>query len=196
MLEGTLGCAFSKSQMKNQSNIRITIFSLWIVFWILSSILLLVAPKIQKEIDANDILPAIGSVASIWLPILSCFAAFWFNQNERSKAKTTELTGEQVFGALALSCGYLFFVFIVIWWATYGVNYGAPIYRTTGSLPRDLSFTGQIERAVRLSLWISPLATAPVVALTGVTRLKVARQPGQRRTANSETNDAKDASAS
>ncbi len=153
--------------MKTQSFIRIVIFMAWLFFWALTSVLLLVAPRFRNTIDQADILPAIGSIASIWLPVLSCFAGFWFSHSERKISRQRLLSNEQVLGAIGLSLGYLAFVLLIICYSVYGVDYSSQEYRTLGNLPVGLSFREHLEQAVKMSLWISPLATAPVLALTG-----------------------------
>lgn len=154
--------------MRTQSNVRITIFSSWLLFWIISSAALLIAPHFRKAtIGSEQILPAIGSIASVWLPIMSCFAGFWFNQSERKSAAVVSLSEEQVYGAFGLSFAYLLFVFSLILWSAYGVDYGSPEYQSLGELAKGTSFQGQLDASVKISLWISPLATAPVLALTG-----------------------------
>ena len=169
--------------MNTQSNVRITIFSGWLLFWGATSLALLFAPHFRPEIGIDQILPSIGSIASIWLPVLSCFAGYWFTHEERLNASQKSLSKEHVLGAIGLSVAYLLFVMILIMWVTYGINYGSPEFRTVQEhLPKGISFREQLDGAVKMSLWISPLATAPVLALTGRTTKGIRPSPPPRRT--------------
>ena len=90
-------------------------------------------------------------------------------------------------GALGLSCGYLLFVLVLIIWAAFGINYDSAEYRgVEDHLAKGITFREQLEGAVKLSLWISPLATAPVLALTGRGRL-VPRRASTRNPPNPPT---------
>ena len=167
--------------MNTQASIRVIIFSSWLVFWGATSLALLFAPHLRPTIGIQQVLPAIGTIASIWLPILSCFAGYWFTHEERRTASQKSLSGERIFGAIGLSAAYLLFVLLLILWVTYGVDYASPEHRSIQDQPpAGISFKEQLDGAVKMSLWISPLATAPVLALTG-------RSPSRDRAASRKT---------
>jgi len=154
--------------MNTQASVRVVIFSSWLLFWGATSLILLFAPHFRSAIGMEQIMPAIGSVASVWLPVLSCFAGYWFTNEERHNAAQRTLSRERTFGAVGLSVAYLIFVITLIVWVTYGVDYSSPEHRSVqDTLPTGISFKEQLDEAIKMSLWISPLATAPVLALTG-----------------------------
>jgi hypothetical protein len=144
----------------SQSKLRVLIFALWILFWLVSTALVLFASSFP-QIDRRDVMPALLSITGIWIPPLSCLASFWFPEQERLKATTKKVTGERAFAALVLSVTYLTFVLIIIAWQGFVYNSPSSFDEKSGS------FLEQIGDAVRLSLVVSPIALAPINWLTG-----------------------------
>src|ERR1051326_9360656 len=82
--------------LTSQSQLRTTIFCLWLLFWIGSTLLLFLAPTIRNTyvvpiIDRGEIPSAILSISGIWLPALSCLAAFWFPAEERKRSRNVNV---------------------------------------------------------------------------------------------------------
>ena len=153
--------------MKNLASARLLIFSLWIGFWFLSAGALLFAPRLRPAIGYDQVFPALGSISSVWLPVVSCLAGFWFPRRQRTNARRARGSRERILGAVVLTLVYLTFVFILICWSAYFVDYTGPEFTTLGELPKGLSFQEQLDSALKSSLWLSPLATMPVIWLTG-----------------------------
>lgn len=150
-----------------QSRLRMMIFGAWLSFWIISTLLLVMALwwRADRAIAAEAIMPAILSITGIWLPALSLLAAFWFPPDEQNKAQSVIVSGERTMAAIALTAIYLIFVLFLIVWATYVVTYDANVR----DLPEGSSFAERIEQSVKLALLISPIALAPINWLTGGT---------------------------
>lgn len=150
-----------------QSRLRVTVFCLWLLFWVISSVLLFLAPSIRNTgttpvIDRGEIPSAILSISGLWVPALSCLAAFWFTTKERRKAKDVIVPRDKVFAAVTLTSIYLIFVIVLISWSVYFINYDDPSFVLSGGT----SFLEQIDKGVKLALVISPVALAPINWLT------------------------------
>jgi hypothetical protein len=146
----------------NQSKLRIIIFSLWVAFWIISSVVMIVSPYIRKDIETADIIPAIYNISGIWIPALSLLAAFWFSQKVLTRAKNKLVPKEKIFGALSVTCVYLLFVLGLILYSTFAV-----VSNVQTPNPEDINLLSQIGQSVKLSLLASPIALAPINWLTG-----------------------------
>ena len=162
-----------------QSRLRISVFVLWISFWILSTVTLFVSPFLRSDIERLDILPAIYTISGIWIPALSCLAGFWFSQQEKTKASGVTVTNEKAWAALALSFTYLAFVLILIIYSTFFIAAS-----TESADAGDITLLSQLTASVKIGLVISPIALAPISwltggtsseALTGKTKRKVTR---------------------
>jgi hypothetical protein len=141
-----------------------TIFVLWISFWILSTIILLVSPFLRRDIESLDILPAIYTISGIWIPALSCLAGFWFPQQEKSKALRVTVTKEKALAALVLSGTYLAFVLVLILYSTFFIT-----ANTETADAGDITLLGQLTASVKIGLVVSPIALAPISWLTSST---------------------------
>ena len=148
-----------------QSRLRISIFTLWIGFWVVSTICLLLAPWLRKDqaINTAQIVSALLTISGIWIPALTCLASFWFPQEEQRKAKNYVVSKEKSYAALILTVTYLLFVAILIVWAIYIVDY----LPQADELPVGASFQERLGDSVKMALLISPLALAPIGWLTG-----------------------------
>jgi hypothetical protein len=153
--------------MKTQATVRLTIFALWVGFWALSSAFVLAAPLFRSQIGQDQVLPAVTAVCSIWLPVLSCFAGFWMSSDERKLSKERACSPHKALAAIVITIAYLGFTAALIFWVTYVIDYTQPEYQSLTELPKGISFQEQLDAAIRLAIWISPVGTAPVVALTG-----------------------------
>lgn len=148
-----------------QARLRVRIFILWIGFWIVSTTCLILAPwlRLDMAINKGQIVSAVLSVTGIWIPPLTCLATFWFPQEEHQKAKEAIVSKEKVFAASALTVIYLLFVFVLIAWVVYFVDY----YPQADELPAGASFQERLGDSVKVALLVSPLALAPIGWLTG-----------------------------
>jgi hypothetical protein len=154
--------------LTSQSQLRVTIFCLWLLFWVISTVLLFLAPTVRNTgpvplIDRSEIPSAILSVSGVWLPALSCLAAFWFPAEERKKSKHVSVPKDKVFAAVTLTSVYLVFVLVLIVWSVYLIKYNDPSL----TLSEGTSLLEQIDKSVKLSLVISPVALTPINWLTG-----------------------------
>lgn len=154
----------------SQSRLRIRIFGLWIAFWIFSSLQIIMAPILRSDnaIGDEQVLSAILTVTSVWVPALSCLAAFWFPEKERQVARSRNVSRERMIPAIVLTCVYLAFVLLLIFRSVYLVNYnfGLP------ELPEGASFAEQLTESVKIALILSPIALAPINWLTSETAPK------------------------
>jgi hypothetical protein len=151
-----------------QARLRMIIFGLWLIFWIVSTALLMLAPWLRADqaVGPEQVKPAIFSITGIWVPVVTCLAAFWFPQDEQKRAQTVKAAGEKVAAALILTVAYLGFVLLLISWAIYFMPYDFQ----TKALPEGASFPEQISESVKIALIVSPIALAPVNWLTRSSR--------------------------
>jgi hypothetical protein len=155
----------------NQTRLRLTIASLWIGFWIVSSIIVIMAPYLRADgaIESTQVLPLLIQIASVWLPCLTCLVAFWFtNQNEKKSSTGGRVSGEKALTSVVLTSVYLLFVLIVILFPLYWVSYPTD----TIELPQGASLTERMSDSVKYALLLSPLALAPINWLTGTDFIK------------------------
>jgi hypothetical protein len=145
-----------------QARLIIYIFGLWISFWIITTVILVLSPWVRTDIARTDILPAIFSVTGIWIPPLTCLAAFWFPQNEQRVAKLKEVTSDRVYAAIGITAVYLIFVLVLICWSVYFIeaNHESPD-------PGTITLLGQLDQSIKIALVVSPIALAPINWLTG-----------------------------
>lgn len=148
-----------------QSRLRTTIFSLWIGFWVISTICLVFAPwlRLDKAINKGQVVSSLLSISGIWIPPLTCLASFWFPQEEQRRAQNTTVTKERVYAAIVLTITYLLFVLLLVVWAVYFVDY----YPQADELPVGASFQERLSDSVKIALLVSPLALAPIAWLSG-----------------------------
>lgn len=105
--------------------------------------------------------------------MLSCFCAFWFTTPEPEIANSRIPDPEQIVASIALTVAYLLFVTFLLFRATHLIDYDGQEYHfVDGPLNPGLGFEDQIAAALDLSLWLSPIATAPVIVLTNGTDAK------------------------
>lgn len=147
-----------------QARLRLTIFRLWVGFWVVSTAVLMLAPWMRSDqaIGTEQIKPAVLSVTGIWVPVLTCLAAFWFPLDEQRQAQKRTTAREKAAGAIILTVTYLIFVLLLIIWPTYVMPYDFD----TKALPEGASFSEQISESVKIALIVSPIALAPVNWLT------------------------------
>jgi hypothetical protein len=142
--------------------LRIFVFLSWLGFWLLCSMLIALAAGVTRDVRADQVLGLIRNCTAIWLPAVSCFAAFWFPSNEREKAKIFTVPIERAVGAIALTSCFQFFALLVTAWPLYFVS-----YQTHGfNLPDGSSLEERMADAIGLITLISPLALAPVIWIT------------------------------
>lgn len=154
--------------LTSQSRLRVTIFCLWLLFWVASTVLLFLAPSVTNVgpvpiIDRGEIPSAILSISGLWVPALSCLAAFWFPAEERRRSRSVNVPKDKVFAAITLTSVYLVFVLALILWSVYYIKYNDPSLM----LSEGTSLLEQIDKSVKLSLIVSPVALAPINWLTG-----------------------------
>lgn len=148
-----------------QSRLRMIVFLLWIAFWVMSTIILVLAPwlRTDKAIGPEQIKSAIFSVTVIWVPAVTCLAAFWFPLDEQKKARKIVITKDKVIAAIILTLTYLLFVLVLIAWSVFFISYDSQAME----LPQGASFPEQLSEAVKIALIVSPSALAPINWLTG-----------------------------
>ncbi len=152
-----------------QSKLRILICSLWLGFWVISTLMLLLTPVLRSDnaIGYEQIPPEIHRITSIWIPALTCFALLWFPKEERARARERKPTTEQKFGAIAFTMCYLSILLLLFLWPCYIVPYSTP-----GELPPGASFAEQMADGVKYGLTLSPIALAPTHFFTAPPQAK------------------------
>lgn len=138
---------------------------MWVGFWCISTLIMVLSPLIREDIERADILPSLLSISVIWVPPLSCLAAFWFPQAEQKRAKSIKPSRDKVYAAFGITAIYLLFVLGLIVYSTFVIQ-----SNTASADPGDMTLLAQINQASKLALIISPVALAPINWLTGGTR--------------------------
>jgi len=148
------------------TGLRITIASLWAAFWIVTCICVVLAPvlRVDHQIGFEQVTGVLGQISGIWLPPLSCFAAFWFPAGEREAGSRKRVTSERVFGAIALTSIFMLLVLVLLAMPLYFIKY---VPNAVGDLDKGQSLTERISEMVKFSLLLSPLVLAPISWLTG-----------------------------
>ena len=139
-------------------------FVLCLALCIISTFLLMLAPWLRSDhaIGPEQVKPAIFGITGIWVPVVTCLAAFWFPQDEQRRAQMATATSEKVLAAMAITVTYLVFVLLLIVWSVFFISYDFQ----TKELPEGASFSEQISESIKIALIISPVALAPVNWLT------------------------------
>jgi hypothetical protein len=147
-----------------QSSLRIALYLSWVISLALAVAVLLLGPMLRRDqaLGYDQVYAAIPSVVGLHMPALSAFAAFWFPQEERIRAKCAQISGEQAFGAISLTGVYLLIALGLLVWPTLLISYQTPSL----NLPEAESFAARINDAVKTALMLSPLAMAPAAFMT------------------------------
>jgi hypothetical protein len=151
-----------------QSRLRLIVFCMWIAFSFVVTAVVCVAPIVRNRggkpvLDSGLVIPALRSVSGIWLPGVSCLAAFWFPKRERRGAKTRTVPEERYYSAILLTAGYLLASTLAVVWIAWIVRYPD----VSPELSEGTSFLERLHDVVSYCLLLSPIALAPVHWLTG-----------------------------
>jgi hypothetical protein len=147
-----------------QGKLRISLYASWLISLLVLVCVLLLGPIIRKDasLGYEQIFAVIPSIIGLHIPALTSFAAFWFPQDERARAKLVTVDKERAFGALSLTWVYLLIVLGVVIWPVWIINYDVG----TVNISETDSFASRINDAVKISLLLSPLAFAPSAYVT------------------------------
>jgi hypothetical protein len=149
----------------NLSKLRMSIATVWIAFWILATILVLLACVVRHDhaIGFQQVPDALIRISGIWLPPLSAFAAFWFKQPGRTKLTPT-VDKERSIAAIFLTLVYavlsIALICVPLFFAPYHKN-------EASNLDPGTSFSELLGDDVKYLLLISALVLGPVAWLTG-----------------------------
>lgn len=147
------------------TGLRLRIAGLWAIFWGITCICVILAPILRTDeaIGYEQVTGVIGQISGVWLPPLSCFAAFWFPTAEREASSNRKVNSEQKFGAIVLTVMFMLLALVLLMIPLYFVKYEPNAY---GDLDKGLSLTERISEMVKFSLLLSPLFLAPISWLT------------------------------
>ncbi len=146
----------------DQTRLRLLIAGLWGLFWLFSSVAVVLCPVLRKDraVGPEQVIPILIQISGIWFPSLSCLVGFWFAPNHRQGKKV--VTSDRALAAVIVTVAYLIFVFMILLIPLYWVS-----YPDTPDLPQDASLTERMAEAVKYALLLSPLPIAPINWLTG-----------------------------
>jgi hypothetical protein len=147
------------------STLRVVLFSIWCVLFVIYIGLFLAVARWREVIDISEARDAARQIAYIFLPALAAFAGFWFTPDDERKLENPESANEEVvsfertFAAFALTgmvhtvvLGY-FLLFVVFGEFNYSPD-------------PDESFAGVVAWGLNLLVALSSLALLPVGFLT------------------------------
>ncbi len=148
--------------------LRLILFVLWVGFWVISSLGVILTPTLRNDnaIGSEQFVGILLQITGIWLPPLSCFAAFWFPKSERRTSSHIAVDAEKMVGALGLTIGYLVVVSALLLSLLLGGKFQMD---NQGNLLPGQSLNEQVADIVKYALLVSPLVLAPVSYLTGRT---------------------------
>lgn len=147
------------------TGLRIRIAGLWAIFWIITCMCVVLAPILRSDnqIGFEQVTGVLGQISGVWLPPLSCFAAFWFPTAERTAASKKHVSAERIFGAIILTTIFMLLVLVLLLVPLYFIKY---VPNAVGDLDKGQSLTERISEMVKFSLLLSPLVLAPISWLT------------------------------
>src|SRR5688500_18812512 len=110
---------------------RITLLGLWVTSWIGMSGIVLGAERLRQDqaIGHTEQLDALATLSPLWLTPLTCLAAFWFPQSQRTEAQDEPVGAAKVFVGIAFTMPYLVIVLYLVF------NVVTARYPTAGELP-------------------------------------------------------------
>lgn len=150
----------------SQARLRIRVFSLWLIFWVISTVMVLCAPlRADKQIGPEQTLDLIYSLSGVWIPAITLLTAFWFPRQARQKARERRVAPERALAAFGLTAAYLFFVVALLAYALFAVDY-SQIGDGRVAFPHQ-DVEQRVAAIVKLALMVSPAALAPINWLTG-----------------------------
>jgi hypothetical protein len=144
---------------------RLVIFALWLVAYMLCILALFLAVRVRRDLgfEWRDAFQMATPITSLYVPVLSAFALFWFRPGTRSS--TRRLSLERTLPALGLTlCFQLIMAAGVI---------GIVLLSAPPRPDSNVTLPDQIAGLVHLMSILSPLATAPSAFLLGVEQIKV-----------------------
>jgi hypothetical protein len=145
---------------KTAADLRITVFLVWIAFaFLLTAIPLLLRICRPVACTPDQALQYAFSLTGLWLPALSCFAAFWFADRPRAAA---HISAGQRLATLALTGLY-----VAICWAVVGFTLFPSQQLRPDGLPMGRLPAEQLAYAVGWLQGLSPVCLAPIAYLTG-----------------------------
>jgi hypothetical protein len=147
------------------TGLRVRIAGLWAFFWVITCMCVVLAPVLRSdnEIGFEQVTGVLGQISGVWLPPLSCFAAFWFPTAEREAGKKQYVGSERIFGAIMLTTIFMLLVLVLLLLPLYLIKY---VPNAVGDLDKGQSLTERISEMVKFSLLLSPLVLAPISWLT------------------------------
>lgn len=147
------------------TGLRLRVAGLWVFFWGITCICIILAPVLRSDeaIGFEQVTGVIGQISGIWLPPLSCFAAFWFPTAERADSSKRKVNSEQIYGAIVLTLMFMVLSLALLVIPLYFLKYEPNAY---GDLDKGQSLTERISEMVKFSLLLSPLFLAPISWLT------------------------------
>jgi hypothetical protein len=151
-----------------QSTLRSVLLSTWGGGFVACIVGFLLIPVLRPAAaSSSEAFDALKSVTGVWLPVLGCWAAFWFgNETERHKSRARILDNEHAWTAIAIGVCYATVVLGVLLWSAYGINYAGVDYRGP-DLACDLRFKEQVSQVVEWASLLSPVGAAPTIWLSG-----------------------------
>lgn len=143
-----------------RTRVRLIILCEWLGFWLLTTVIAACAPLIRKDgaIGGEQLMPALLSISSIWVPPVTLFVSFWFPTGDAAARRGRSVGAERALVAIALNTVYMLLITFLTVWTMYLAEYDFD----ADVLPEGASFLERLGAMVRYALLLSPLALVPI----------------------------------
>lgn len=149
---------------KTLSDMRLRIFVLWLLFALLLTIVPFGGMREPLPMEMSEVFGMIKVLTGLWLPVLACFAAFWFNPTSAAEAKETIPGTGQVIGAYCFTAFYMLLASSLI---TINVFLVSVSIDPNTLEPYNEPLPKRVREVVEFLQLLSPVFLAPIAYLTG-----------------------------
>lgn len=163
--------------MMTVNQLRLRLFGIWLAFWVLSLVLITLAPLIRRDnkIHFDDLDDVIVQTSVLWLPVLGCFVGFWFPKEERRRASRRVADTDQKIASLSITIVHVSLSLVCVAIPLYVLDYKP---NSDGYLEAGKTLVERVVSWLKVSILTAPLAAGIVTYYTVVTDVVSRREKG------------------
>jgi hypothetical protein len=110
------------------NKVRITLFTMWSAFFVITFVIFFLVGRFRKEINANQAIDAALRIGYLILPVLAAFGTFWFLPSKLKGGEDDSfirVDGTRFFGAITLTATTqgLFLLYVILFIVTKEYSY-------------------------------------------------------------------------